>query len=138
MNQTESASDDDGASGYLAHLLRRRIGGNVKVFRRMPDQKIADCAADNVGFVARLLQSFADRYRKRADLPEVDLIFFMRNDPRLAPDFSGPEKILYCLNYLVDQFFSSAGRLLHFIFGKQIQNLPASCFGRLPKQVVQG
>ncbi|MPM46498.1 hypothetical protein SDC9_93201 [bioreactor metagenome] len=58
MDQLETFADDPRAppAEDLAYLLRRGRGGNVVILGRAALQQVADCAADDIGFISGLLE----------------------------------------------------------------------------------
>ena len=60
MHNLEAATDDAGTATATAHLFRRGVGGNVKVFGVAIQQQVADCTAYDVGSITGAFQIFAD------------------------------------------------------------------------------
>ena len=68
MHQPKPPADDKGAPEQRLDLFGRRVGSDVEVFRRDPEQKIAHGAADDEGLEARLLQLARDIDRRARKL----------------------------------------------------------------------
>lgn len=60
MRQAETSPNQTAVAEQLAYLIRRGVGGNVKIFRLFAKQQVADAAADQPGFVARLVEAVHD------------------------------------------------------------------------------
>ena len=56
VRQTETAANKTAIAEQLAHLVRRRIGCDVKIFRFFAEQKVTDATADQPGFISRFIQ----------------------------------------------------------------------------------
>ena len=56
VHETEPAADDVGAPEQRLHLFGRRVGRDVEVFRRQPQQQVAHRAADDERLESRLVQ----------------------------------------------------------------------------------
>jgi hypothetical protein len=56
VGEPEPAPNQPAVPEQALHLVRRRAGGDVEVFRRAPDQRVAHAAADQVALVAVLLE----------------------------------------------------------------------------------
>ncbi len=60
VRQAETSPDQTAVAEQLAHLIRRGVGGDVKIFRLFAKQQVADTAADQPGFVACLVEAVHD------------------------------------------------------------------------------
>ncbi len=60
MRQAETSPNQTAVAEQLAYLIRRGVGGNVKIFWLFAKQQVADAAADQPGFVARLVEAVHD------------------------------------------------------------------------------
>ncbi len=60
VRQAEATTYQAAVAEQLTHLLRRGVGGDVKIFGFFAQQQIAYAAADQPRFVARLIESVHD------------------------------------------------------------------------------
>src|SRR5690606_11133609 len=84
MHDLEAATDDARAAEAVAHLLRRRIGGDGVILGVVADDQVAHRTADNEGLVAVLLHGIVDAAAAAADAVAVDAVGAHGNDGRLA------------------------------------------------------
>ena len=56
MDDAKASAYDECAAKSRLHLLRRGVGGNVKVFGLQAQQQVTDRATDDIGFEATFLQ----------------------------------------------------------------------------------
>ncbi len=57
VGQAEATANQAAVAEQCLDLLRRRIGGDVEILWRLPEQQIPDAAADQVGVIASLVQA---------------------------------------------------------------------------------
>lgn len=57
VSQAETAADQAAVAEQFTYLIRGRAGGDVEIFRLLAKQEVAYATADEIGFVARLVQS---------------------------------------------------------------------------------
>lgn len=79
VRQAEAPADQAAVAEQLAHLLRRGVGGDVEVFRLFAEQQIAHAAADQIGFVAGLVQAVKHFQRIFADVFAGNRVLFARD-----------------------------------------------------------
>ena len=72
VDQPEAAADDECPPEQRLDLLRCRVGGEIEVFGRDPEQQVAHRAADDEGFEACLLELADDVVRAARDLTSAD------------------------------------------------------------------
>ena len=72
VDQPEAAANDECAPEQRLDLLRCRVGGEIEVFGRDPEQQVAHRAADDEGFEACLLELADDVVRAARDLTSAD------------------------------------------------------------------
>ncbi len=70
--QLETAADDSGPLEQGPHLLRGRVGGNIKILRVQPKNPVSHAAADQVAVIAVLLQGFAHQHCAVRNFVQVD------------------------------------------------------------------
>ncbi|EKY03479.1 hypothetical protein HMPREF9120_02682 [Neisseria sp. oral taxon 020 str. F0370] len=79
VDDAEAAADDAAAAEEGAHFFGRGVGGDVEVFRFGADQQVAHRAADDIGFVACLLQAGNGFFGGQADVARAQAVFGMGN-----------------------------------------------------------
>ena len=80
MHDLETTADDARAAKALAHLFRRGVGGDVVILGVHADQQIAHGAANDIGFVAVLLQRFDSASATAADVFATDAVLGRTDD----------------------------------------------------------
>jgi hypothetical protein len=83
VRESEAAADQAAVAELLAHLLGRRIGGDVEVLGMAADEDVAHRAADEECAEAGFAQPVQHTQRVRADLAARDVVRFARDDARL-------------------------------------------------------
>ena len=75
------ASADDAASAEnLMNLLRRRIGGDVEVFRLDAQQQVANRPADNISLKTFVMQTADNLFRRKTQHIRADVVSVERKD----------------------------------------------------------
>ena len=57
VRQAETTAHQTTVAEQFTHLIRRRAGCHVKIFRFFTKQEVTYATADEIGFIARLVQS---------------------------------------------------------------------------------
>ena len=82
VGQPEAPADQAAVAEEPPERLGVRVGPDVEVLGRAPEQQVADAAADEVGLVAGPRQPVEDLQRVRIDLPARDRVLAARPDAR--------------------------------------------------------
>ena len=84
MHDAKASSNDEGATKRCFDLLRRGVGGNVKVFGFQAEQQIAHGATHDVGFKATVLQRAHHIERALVHPIDIDAMHLGRHFHALA------------------------------------------------------
>jgi len=79
VHDPEPAADDDGAAEKRLHLFGARVGGDVVVLGRGPQQEVADRATDHVGGKPGIVQHAAYLEGGGADAIALDIVLGARD-----------------------------------------------------------
>ena len=84
VHDLEATTDDARAPKTMPDLFRRRIGGDVEVFRHQTSQQVAHGTADDVGLIAALLQGLDGAPTATTDLLPLQTVLGSADDRRLT------------------------------------------------------
>ena len=75
VHDAKTPTDDEGAPEQALDLLRRRVGGDIEVFRTQADQQVAHRAAHDVSLETRGLERMHDIGRAFVHQLRIDAVF---------------------------------------------------------------
>ena len=79
VRQAEATANQAAVAEQFTYLVRGRAGGDVKIFWFLAQQQVANAAADQVSFVARLVQSIEHLERVFTDIFAGNCMLFTRD-----------------------------------------------------------
>ena len=80
VNDLKTSADDAASAENLMNLFRRRIGGDVEVFRFDTQQQIANRPADNISLKTFVMQTADNLFRRKTQHIRADVMLVERKD----------------------------------------------------------